>query len=107
VENEGCRIGFPEADLVKKAVLDYMNKENYEAPVIADVKWRILKKKIDTSEVVWDYNEVAGFVFDNKLKAVSLIGVPEDVEVVYTDNVKAGAGTYVARAKLVYDTRNC
>ena len=31
VENEGCRIGFPEADLVKKAVLDYMNQYRISA----------------------------------------------------------------------------
>ena len=31
VENEGCRIGFPEADTVKKAVLDYMNQYRVSA----------------------------------------------------------------------------
>ena len=31
VENEGCRIGFPEADTVKKAVLDYMNQYRISA----------------------------------------------------------------------------
>ena len=31
VENEGCRIGFPEADTIKKAVLDYMNQYRVSA----------------------------------------------------------------------------
>jgi len=90
-----------------EAVLDYMNKENYEAPVIADVKWRILKKKIDTSGVRWDYDDSKIFVYDETPKEVKLVGVPKEVEVVYIDNVKINAGSYTARARLTYDTRNC
>ena len=31
----------------------------------------------------------------------------DEVEVVYTDNSKINAGTYTARARLMYDTHNC
>ena len=46
-------------------------------------------------------------MYDDKVKEVKLEGVPEDIEVVYTDNSKINAGTYTARARLIYDTRNC
>ena len=59
------------------------------------------------SAVRWDYDESTLFVFDEKPKKVSLIGLPKDAEVVYVDNVKINAGSYTARARLTYDTRNC
>ena len=71
------------------------------------LRWKIHKKRIDTSRIAWDYDETECFTFDGKQKTVSLTGVPEDTEVIYTDNVKIGAGVYVARAKLIYDTKNC
>ena len=75
-----------------EAILDYSNKE---------------KKKINTSAVRWDYDPSNLFVYDETPKKVSLIGLPKDAEVVYIDNVKINAGTYTARARLTYDTRNC
>ena len=90
-----------------EAILEYSNKDNYEEPSIANLKWRIQKKKINTSDVRWDYDESTLFVYDEKPKKVSLIGLPKDAEVVYVDNVKINAGTYTARARLTYDTRNC
>jgi hypothetical protein len=101
--NRGIEAGSYTAEVF----LRYQNKENYEEPLMPALRWKICKKKIDTSGVAWDYDESVGFVYDDKLKGVTLTGLPEDVEVVYTDNVKAGAGIYVARAKLIYDTRNC
>lgn len=92
---------------IAEAILDYSNKDNYEEPAIGNLKWRIQKKKINTSAVRWDYDESTLFVFDEKPKKVSLIGLPKDAEVVYVDNVKINAGTYTARARLTYDTRNC
>ena len=90
-----------------EAILDYSNKDNYEEPTAASLKWRIQKKKINTSAVSWDYDPSTLFVYDEKPKKVSLIGLPNDAEVVYIDNVKINAGTYTARARLTYDTRNC
>jgi len=90
-----------------EAILDYSNKDNYEEPTVANLKWRIQKKKINTSAVRWDYDESTLFVFDEKPKKVTLLGLPKDAEVVYVDNVKINAGTYTARARLTYDTRNC
>ena len=107
VESYRGNRGMEAGSYTAEVFLRYQNKENFEEPLMPALRWRIQKKRIDTSEVEWDYDEETGFVFDEKLKAVSLTGVPDDVEVVYTDNVKAGAGTYVARAKLIYDTRNC
>ena len=101
--NRGVEAGSYTAEVFLK----YQNKENYEEPLVPALRWKIRKKKIDTSEIVWDYEEADGFMFDERPKTVSLIGVPEDTDVVYTDNVKVGAGMYVARARLIYDTRNC
>ena len=90
-----------------EALIDYSNKDNYEEPTVPNLKWRIQKKKINTSAVRWDYDESTLFIYDEKPKKVSLIGLPADAEVVYVDNVKINAGTYTARARLTYDTRNC
>ena len=92
---------------IAEAILDYSNKDNYEEPAVANLKWTIRKRKINTSDVRWDYDESTLFIFDEKPKKVSLIGLPKDAEVVYVDNVKINAGTYTARARLTYDTRNC
>ena len=90
-----------------EAIINYRNKENYEEPDIPALKWRIRKRKIDTSDIAWNYDESTLFVFDDKPKEVKLIGVPKDIEVVYIDNSKINAGTYTAKARLIYDTRNC
>lgn len=90
-----------------EAIIDYSNKDNYEEPTVANLKWRIQKRKINTSAVRWDYDASNLFIYDEKPKRVSLIGLPKDAEVVYVDNVKINAGTYTARARLTYDTRNC
>ena len=92
---------------VAEARLSYRNSENYEEPVVSELKWRITRKKIDTSDIRWDYDEDTLFVYDEKPKEVKLISVPDEVEVVYTDNSKINAGTYTARARLIYDTHNC
>ena len=91
---------------VAEARLSYRNSENYEEPVVPELKWKIARKKIDTSEVRWDYDDETRFVYDEKPKEVKLAGVPEEIEVVYTDNRKINAGTYTARARFIYDTHN-
>ena len=90
-----------------EVTLDYINKDNYEAPQLPDLKWVIRKKKISTADVRWNYDESTLFVYDEKPHEVKLIGVPSEIEVVYIDNVKINAGTYTARARMTYDSRNC
>jgi hypothetical protein len=99
--------GIEAGNYTAEAILRYQNKENYEEPTVPALKWRIRKKKIDTSDVAWNYDSSTLFVFDDKPKEVNLVGLPVDVDVVYIDNSKINAGTYVARARLIYDTRNC
>jgi hypothetical protein len=103
VGNKGTEAGGYTAE----ARLGYRHKENFEAPSVPELRWRIAKKPIDLSDVKWDYDENTDFVYDEKPKEVKLEGVPEDIEVVYTDNSRINAGTYTARARLIYDTRNC
>lgn len=103
VGNKGTEAGGYTAE----ARLGYRHKENFEAPSVPELRWRIAKKVIDVSEARWDYDEDTRFVYDEKPKEVKLEGVPENVEVVYTDNSRINAGTYTARARLIYDTRNC
>ncbi len=91
---------------IAEVSLDYENKFNYEAPQMPELGWRILKKSIDTSNARWNYDPSTLFIYDGKVKEVKLYGVPEGVEVVYIDNAKINAGTYIARAKLSYDIRN-
>ena len=90
-----------------EAKLRYRNKENYVEPIAPECKWKIEKKKIDTSEARWDYDEGTLIVYDGKPKEVKLVGVPKDVEVVSIDNRKINAVTYTAKARLSYDTANC
>ncbi|MBQ3291673.1 MAG: BspA family leucine-rich repeat surface protein [Mogibacterium sp.] len=90
-----------------EASLDFSNKDNFETPEVPDLKWRIRKKKISTENASWNYDASTLFVYDEKPKEVKLVGLPQDVDVVYIDNIKINAGTYTARARLTYDTRNC
>lgn len=90
-----------------EATLDFSNRDNFETPQVPDLKWKIRKKKISTEDARWNYDDSTIFVYDEKPKEVRLVGLPQDVDVVYIDNVKINAGTYTARARLTYDTRNC
>lgn len=87
--------------------LKYRDRNNYEEPTMPECRWRIEKKNIDISGVRWDYEEGSLMVYDGQPKEVRLVGVPKEVEVIYIDNCKINAGTYKARARLSYDTRNC
>ena len=90
-----------------EAKLKCRNKENFEEPIMPECKWRIEKKQIDISNVRWDYDEGTLFVYDGHPKEVRLVGLPKEVEVVYIDNSKINAGTYIAKARLTYDNKNC
>ena len=111
---EGVRVeayvgnkGVDAGGYIAEAKLRYKHKENFEAPSVPELRWRIAKKPLDLSELKWNYGDDTVFVYDDKVKEVKLEGVPEDIEVVYTENSKINAGTYTARARLIYDTRNC
>lgn len=90
-----------------EAKLRYRDRNNYEEPMMPEFKWRIEKRKIDISNVRWDYEKGTLMVYDGQPKEVRLVGVPKEVEVIYIDNSKINAGTYNARARMTYDTRNC
>ena len=107
VESYRGNKGIEAGNYTAEAILRYQNKENFEEPVMPALKWKIRKQKIEIDDIRWDYDEDTLFVFDDKPKTVRLTGVPEDIEVVYIDNSKVNAGTYTARARLIYDTRNC
>ena len=111
---EGVRVesyrgnkGIEAGNYTAEVMLKYQNKENFEEPVMPALRWKIRKQRIEIEEVRWDYDDDTRFVFDGKPKIIRLTGVPEDIEVVYTDNVKVNAGTYTAKARLIYDTKNC
>ncbi|MBQ6389300.1 MAG: BspA family leucine-rich repeat surface protein [Mogibacterium sp.] len=90
-----------------EVTLEFADRDNYEIPDMPVQKWRILKKKIDTDDMAWNYDGSTLFVYDERPKEVKLVGVPKEVEVVYIDNVKINAGEYTARARLTYDAKNC
>jgi hypothetical protein len=53
---------------VAEARLSYRNSENYEEPVVPELKWRITRKKIDTSDIRWDYDEDGGYFSDDTIR---------------------------------------
>ena len=79
---------------------------NYEIPSIAPLRWSIRRRKINIDDMCWNYDESSMLVYDGQLKEVKLIGVPEGIEVLYLNNSKINAGTYIAKARLSYDTKN-
>lgn len=89
--------------VVRLACLDPLN---YEVPSIAPLRWSIKKYKINTDDMMWNYDRSSMLVYDGQLKEVKLIGVPEGIEVLYINNSKVNAGTYIAKARLSYDTKN-
>ena len=102
VGNKGTEAG----GYIAEARLGYRHKDNFEAPSVPELRWRIAKKQIDLSEVSWNYSG-EGFVYDGKSKEVKLTGLPKGIEAAYVDNSRINAGTYTARARLIYDNRNC
>ena len=80
------------------AVLKY-DGDNLSVISPADCQWKINKKKIDISDVRWDYTDA--FVYNGREQGVYLMNVPEGVDVEYEGNVKVAAGKYAASATLV------
>ena len=73
--------------------------DNLEVESPADCTWRIIKSRIDVSDVQWDYAEP--FEYDGNEHSIYLVNVPEGVEVEYSGNTSVEAGNYAASAKLV------
>ena len=107
VESYRGNKGIDAGNYTAEANLRFRDKANFETPSVPALKWKINKKKIDTSEMRWDYDESTLFVYDEQPKEVKLVGVPDEIEVVYVDNRKINAGEYTARANLTYDRNNC
>ena len=56
--------------------------DNLEVAAPADCTWRIMKNRIDISDVSWDYSEP--FEYDGSEHGIYLVNVPEGVEVEYS-----------------------
>lgn len=105
VESYAGNKGTEAGGYTAEARLRYRHRENFEEPAVPELRWRIAKKQIDLSDVRWDYD--SPFVYDDKPKEVKLTGIPEGVEAAYVENSRINAGTYTARARLIFDSRNC
>lgn len=91
---------------IAEAILKCEDPMNYELPRIAPLRWEIDRQQIDIHEIFWNYNNESLFVYDEQVKEVELVNLPVGVEAVYANNRRINAGTYVAKAKLVYDSKN-
>ncbi len=74
-----------------------------ESPADGDLSFCIIiekdtRKPVDLSGVKWDYTEA--FAYDKSEKSVHLTGVPDEVQVTYTDNTATAVGQYTAKAEL-------
>lgn len=100
--NKATAVGKYEAE----AELRPLDTANYNVPDARSISWEIEKADVDMSEVRWSF-EPGEFVYDGKLKSVSLIGLPRGVKAVYRGNSEIRAGEYVAEAALeIEDTEN-
>ena len=71
----------------------------------AEYEWEIAKASYDMSSVSW--SEDQSFTYDGDTHGVSLYGIPEGIEVKYSENEGKYAGDYTARASFVSaDTHN-
>ncbi len=83
---------------------DY-DEDNYNCPpAVQDCTWRIRKGDFDATGIEWNYDE--SFTYDGEEHEVVLTGVPEGVNVRYTDNLALEAGKYHATAELYFDKDN-
>ena len=58
--------------------------------------WKIEKATVDLTAVAWDYTEETKFVYTGLANKVSVVGLPSDIVLVYSENEKVNAGTYTA-----------
>jgi len=65
------------------------------------LSWQIKQAEIDLSTATWDYTEETEFTYSGNAYKVELVGIPEDVALIYSNNEKINAGTYTA--SVIYD----
>ena len=97
--NEATSVG----DYVASAELagDY---DNYNPVEIDDCSWKIRKASFDMTHVAWQ--EQNDFVYDGSSKHVELVGLPEGIKPVYSDNTATEVGDYEAAVSFEYDEHN-
>lgn len=67
--------------------------------------WQILAQEI-TFTPSWTGYPTGGFTYDSTAKTLTVTGVPETVQVSYTDNEKTAAGSYTAKASFTAKDTN-
>lgn len=86
---------------------DYLASVSFESAssnyivVVADGlatthEWNIAPLSVDVSTLTWSYT--SAFTYNGTLQGVVLVGVPEGVQVTYSNNSFENAGTYTASA---------
>ena len=100
-DNEATNAGT----YVAVATLSY-DKDNYELinNTISSLTWIINQQELDMQDVVWNY--AGAFAYNGSKHTVTLVNVPSEITVTYTENEATNAGTYVAVATLSYDKDN-
>ena len=80
------------------ATLSY-DEDNYTLKgQVSNLEWTINKAQINISGLEWNYS--GPFTYDENVKKVELVNVPEGVTVVYTNNEKSEVGVYTATANI-------
>ena len=100
--NTGTNAG----DYTATATLVY-DKKNYELTnntIQLTKEWSIEKTIISMGNVSWNIKE--NFTYDGTEKKVELKNLPSQVTATYENNTATDAGTYTAKATLVYDEEN-
>ena len=64
----------------------------------------VQKRTYDMSKVIWDYT--APFTYNDAIRTIHLINLPEGIEPIYSGNSATNPGTYTASAAFTYDTPN-
>ena len=65
--------------------------------------WSIKQQKFNLSEVKWNYETAADYVYNASEQAVYLTDVPADIVWIYSGETGVGAGSYVANAEPDYN----
>lgn len=94
-DNEATDAG----NYVAKARFEVEDTVNFLPPDPVQAEWNIERSLLDISSIRW--SNVTEFTYDGTEKSISLIGVPEDVEVIYDSASATDAGEYFARAELI------
>lgn len=102
VEYIGNR-GYDVGTYTAEAVLRY-DTDNFNYVRIEPFTWSIEKADYDLSATAWNYTD--NYCYDGLGKRVSLIGIPDGLNPVYTGNYAVDAGEYTASVSFEYDGNN-